>query len=279
MKRKVLLCAAFALLVVSTPFLCTAQKDEKITLTTYYPAPYGVYKELVTNRLFFDVDEKNPPQSGIIGFLDTDNNFDQRLRITAGNQDTGNNSQGAAIDLHGNAFIGKAGDLDLVAGAGNLPSGGTNGGVMTFWTGWNGAGTDERMRIDKDGYVYVDSAVSIGTVDYPAGVRLTANGGVKIGNVPDKPIGSPNACDSETQAGTVRYNTGQLQFCNDSNVWVNALEAQVPSGTLCGGAPLKFGPPNQCMGYSPPECPDKYDAVAVCFTLGCDQIYWSCRKR
>jgi len=39
------------LLVLSITTLCYAQDEEKIELTTYYPAPYGKYDELQANKL------------------------------------------------------------------------------------------------------------------------------------------------------------------------------------------------------------------------------------
>ncbi|MCL7763493.1 hypothetical protein MPF19_08720 [Polaribacter sp. Z014] len=43
--------------------------------------------------------------------------FDSRLRITAGNDDTFNDTQGASIDLHGNSTTANTGRVDLVAGS------------------------------------------------------------------------------------------------------------------------------------------------------------------
>ena len=44
-------------------------------------------------------------------------NFDGRFRITAGNDDTFNDSQGASIDLHGNSTTSNQGRIDLIAGS------------------------------------------------------------------------------------------------------------------------------------------------------------------
>lgn len=43
--------------------------------------------------------------------------FDSRFRITAGNNDTFNDSQGASLDLHGNNTSSYAGRINLIAGA------------------------------------------------------------------------------------------------------------------------------------------------------------------
>ena len=72
------------------------------------------------NRLLFPKIIFNPNagvfNSGVIGIDESTNG---RLRITAGDSDTYNNSLGASIDLHGNSAPSPyAGRLDLVAGSG-----------------------------------------------------------------------------------------------------------------------------------------------------------------
>jgi hypothetical protein len=41
----------FVILLLSVASMCYAQKQEELTLTTYYPAPYGEYDNLVTNSI------------------------------------------------------------------------------------------------------------------------------------------------------------------------------------------------------------------------------------
>ncbi len=64
------------------------------------------------------------------------NNFDGRLRISAGNDDTFDDSQGASIDLHGNSTTANTGRIDLIAGA----NASGNNLAFTVW-GNNGATT------------------------------------------------------------------------------------------------------------------------------------------
>ena len=45
------------------------------------------------------------------------NNFDGRFRITAGNDDTFNDSQGASLDLHGNSTTSNQGRINLIPGS------------------------------------------------------------------------------------------------------------------------------------------------------------------
>ncbi|MCK4809768.1 MAG: hypothetical protein KAS99_02380 [Candidatus Omnitrophica bacterium] len=49
-------------------FFCFAGEGEKITITTYYPSPYGVYNEMKTRKLIVgDIDEDSP-ERGVIRF-------------------------------------------------------------------------------------------------------------------------------------------------------------------------------------------------------------------
>lgn len=80
---------------------------------------------------------------GVLGVDTTDGADNQRLRVTASDTDTFDNSRGASIDLHGNEHA-SAGRLDLVGG-------GT--GDVTFWT--NNA---QRASIDgTSGYLKLGS--------------------------------------------------------------------------------------------------------------------------
>jgi hypothetical protein len=119
--------------------------EEELTITTYYPSPYGSYRELETEFLYFR--EGTATNRGIIAFRDSNNQYIQRLRITAGESDTGNNDQGASIDLHGNHYSG-GGRLDLVAGRDSY---------ISFWTSPTGIDAQERMRITNTGNVGINA--------------------------------------------------------------------------------------------------------------------------
>lgn len=76
-------------------------------------------------------------KSAILGLeANESNNFDGRLRISAGNNDTFNDAQGASIDLHGNSTTANTGRIDLIAGS---SASGTNL-AFTLW-GNDGAST------------------------------------------------------------------------------------------------------------------------------------------
>lgn len=75
--------------------------------------------------------------SAIFGLeSNSSNEFDSRLRITAGNNDTFDDSQGASIDFHGNNTTANAGRIDLIAGS---EASGSNL-ALTIW-GNNGDST------------------------------------------------------------------------------------------------------------------------------------------
>jgi len=159
-------------------FICSVASaqdgEEKITLVTYYPAPGDAFDVLYVNSLLFDLDEDG---TGLIGFFDSDNNFDQRLRLTAGGADTGDNDEGSSIDLHGNDHATRAGDLDLVAGRGDGTAVGA--GTIRFFTGATGA--LEAMRITHDG------RVALG-VDDPGADLMRIRGKLGLG-FPDEGAG------------------------------------------------------------------------------------------
>ncbi len=55
-------------LLLAAAFFCFAQEGEKITITTYYPSPHGVYNEMKTRKLIVgDIDEDSP-ERGVIRF-------------------------------------------------------------------------------------------------------------------------------------------------------------------------------------------------------------------
>ncbi len=49
-------------------FFCFAEEGEKITITTYYPSPHGVYNEMKTRKLIVGDIEGDSPERGVIRF-------------------------------------------------------------------------------------------------------------------------------------------------------------------------------------------------------------------
>ena len=60
-------------LFISSLIVEAQQQNEKITITTYYPAPYGIYRDLETRRLVIGEDEM-PNVDGVVNFQGRDSN-------------------------------------------------------------------------------------------------------------------------------------------------------------------------------------------------------------
>lgn len=170
MNRKIfLICGAIFFICNSIGFA-----EEKITITTYYPSPYGSYNKLEAKELTVESFLFKEGKDGLIAFDDTNSSYTERLRITAGRHDGIGNTQGAAIDLHGNNRTQDTvfgGELHLVAGAG---SGKDYGGPILFYAG-NLVG--ERMRIVGN----TNATTSVGNVGIGTsnpGTRLEVNNAI-----------------------------------------------------------------------------------------------------
>ena len=55
-------------LLFAAAFFCFAEEGEKITITTYYPSPHGVYNEMKTRKLIVGDIEGDSPERGVIRF-------------------------------------------------------------------------------------------------------------------------------------------------------------------------------------------------------------------
>lgn len=122
-------------------------------------------------KVTFDGLDLSNQNSGFIGF---ESGSGGRLRVSAGNSDSFDNSQGASIDLHGNGVNGGSGRLDLVAGSG---AAGNSLGI-NFYTGnslratmlgngnfgINTFSPSSRFHINGGGFRYVDGNQANGRV-------------------------------------------------------------------------------------------------------------------
>ncbi|MDB2675634.1 tail fiber domain-containing protein [Flavobacteriales bacterium] len=118
------------------------------------PSPSNRHRVLFPKVVYFP--NSNLNNSAVLGI----NGNQGRLRITAGNDDTFNNTQGACIDLHANnAEQPYSGRLDLVAGSN------ASGSAITFWSGSGLAAT-----------ITSDGIFAINTSTPPSGMRLVVNG-------------------------------------------------------------------------------------------------------
>ena len=189
----------FSVIISLLATLCFVFAQESLTITTYYPSPYGSYQDLETGNLTF---RYSTSADGLVHFNNA-TTYDRRLRITAGFNDTTDNTQGASIDLHGIAHA-NVGRLDLVAGrAGNV----------TFWSSPAGTSAIERMRITDQGNV------GIGTTT-PASILHTVASGAKTaaysGNLLTNIATSSTA--SIIKAGLQVQSTGTWSGASASNI-------------------------------------------------------------
>lgn len=94
MKKPIILfsltASVFVLLLFST-FYCIAA-EERITLTTYYPAPYGVYRELRADQMSIGSDYRQAA-------------LNDGTLIVSGNVGIGTMSPKAKLDVSGNILV------------------------------------------------------------------------------------------------------------------------------------------------------------------------------
>ncbi|MFH0827319.1 MAG: hypothetical protein V1923_05510 [Candidatus Omnitrophota bacterium] len=96
-----------------------------------------------------------------------------------------------------------------------------------------------------DGELLVSGSIGIGTIT-PRSKLEIVGGGIQIDN-------DAAACDA-TKAGTIRYNSGVLEYCNSSS-WSSL---QILQGTLCGMA-VDGVQQMSCLGFNPAvDCPSGY---------------------
>jgi hypothetical protein len=184
---------------------------ETITLTTYYPAPYGVYKELRVQRMAIGDNYINSNYAwDPLAVHPIDSNADL---IVEGNVGIGTTTPNYKLDLL-NTTPGNVNfllQLDRVDAASyeSVMEFATND-QMQWWFGMDNDGTN-KLHIGNQGTIhrqtwYQNGNVGIGVYDPQA--KLDVAGGVKVGS-------DTRACTAAI-AGTVRYNAGALEYCDGS---------------------------------------------------------------
>jgi len=196
--------------------------DESLTLETYYPAPYGSYAELTTTGNTLLATDKN--QYVGIGTITQPR---ARLTVDVHNDKVVNNSQGGIAIIGKNSpaltLYEKKRELGGIAGVTEPEAWATNSqpddvvvrsinGNLTLAAGFSGGNALPRVTITNAGNV------GIGTENPQA--KLDVVGGVKIGS-------DISSCDS-TKAGTMRYSSGVMEYC-DGTAWIQVGAVTVSS--------------------------------------------------
>ncbi len=116
----------------------------------------------------------------------------------------------------------------------------------------------------SDGDLFVSGSIGIGTTD-PRSKLEISGGGIQIDN-------DAASCDA-TKAGTIRYNSGVLEYCNSTS-WTSV---QILQGALCGmyynGVLI-----TSCSGSNPlTSCPSGYTQISWTDSASGD-VSWSCSR-
>ena len=173
--------------------------DERITLTTYYPAPYGVYREMRVNGLAVGSGYRYNPANVTDGYLLVEGN------VGIGTTNVGNRSE--------HLRVAKTGGAKIVLDDGNynwfleLISGSTGQKVFAYSDLIFGSSAVERMRI-------------------------TSAGNVGIGTVSPTAAAAPNGQATEN----LDVNDVWLRGANaGAGGWASAVGASYPNCTWEGG--------------------------------------------
>jgi hypothetical protein len=227
----------------------TTLAQETITLSTYYPSPFGIYNRLATNS--FGVGDNNSS-----GGIEAGDSPDPAVAgqegdvWIAGDIGIGTTNPEARVHLRGDSPISMI-EATQANQAAHLY-------LRTPTAIWqleaDSGGIDEGFRIDESTTSMGDSGttrfvirnggrVGIGTRNPRA--RLDVGGGVRLGN-------DSNACDS-TKEGTQRYSTARknVEFC-DGSTWKTLGTA--PSTYYCF----------KDAGYGTPVCVDAGGSQGFC---------------
>ena len=224
---------SFLLSFCSISVLAIAQ--EEISITTYYPSPNGSYNELGTNRLAVDINGVAVPTE-FAAMANGDAHIGRSLIIGAGGgsgyaYDEGATTADGSLLVKGNVGIGTTAPATKIhQNNGNATAtyhkftAGTTTGLLStdgFDVGIDGSGNAEliqRENLPMNFYTNNTNRMTvlangdIGIGDTTPAAKLEVNGGIRLG--------TSSTCSSSAQAGTIRYDSGIMQYCNGSG-WVS----------------------------------------------------------
>jgi len=232
----------FSLAVSQLP-LSPAYAEENITITTYYPSPSGSYLDLnvqgtvlvgtgiqasgVSPRIEFTHNTSSAHRHWNIDQASSDTNNPELRFFTQTNNNTGTEENRLIINNDNMILIGTPnnGNFILKANSNDV----NNAGDILFessttpatqkgriWTEYNTANsglylssssTTPDIAIDPDGDVGIGTTSPSAKLDVSGGISASA--GIKIGSV-------SSTCNS-SRAGTMRYNSGVMEFCDGSS--------------------------------------------------------------
>lgn len=211
-----------------------ALAQEQINITTYYPSPNGSYNELGTNRLAVDINGVAVPTE-FAAMANGDAHIGRSLIIGAGGgsgyaYDEGATTADGTLLVKGNVGIGTtAPAAKMHQNSGNATAtyhkftAGTTTGLLStdgFDVGIDGSGNAELIQRENLSMNFSTNNTNrmtilangdVGIGDTTPTAKLDVNGGIKLGTT--------STCNAATQ-GTMRYNSGAVEYCNTSNNWV-----------------------------------------------------------
>jgi len=211
-----------------------AQSTDSLRIVTYYPSPFGTYRELRTKRMAIGDDYIKtgaPPDKYDWQEYATDPmhniGYDADL-VVQGNVGIGTTNPNAKLEVAGSVLLNSSNAADQyvrimssgsIAGQGGLRFDQNSNHFFTMWT--EGTGSAGRFYTGYDGTVKdthakmvlnSDGNVGIGTINPQARLDIVdsaGNGSIRIGG-----DNNGSTTCSVAKAGTVRYNAGTMQYCD-----------------------------------------------------------------
>lgn len=220
-----------------------AAETENITITTYYPSPYGSYREMRTQRLTVGEDYMSNDYSWNIGavyYIPNEASMIVRKRVGINKYNPEQElhirgygigakpSEDADIILEGVGDIPVKWSLVSVASDGNFEIRGTGTGYNAVPVRIEKGAPDDSLKVESNGYVGIalnGSNVGIGTSNPEASLDV-------IGSAILVPRRSSDP--GSARNGMIYYNTSLKTFrCRKDGSWVNCL-----GSSACNWYPL-----------------------------------------